>query len=328
MPAFLDNLLGAFQIGVILSSIIYGITWLQVYLYYTQHSSRDKVFLKCFVAVLIALDTVHLAFLCHGLYILSVTNFGNFVADLQAPWTLVIQSIVGVIVTTCIQQFYAIKIFQLSQRKNIRIPLAICMMSVAELGFGIAFAVRSLQIGTFSENSPTIPFGATSLALEVICGAFITAGMVYYIIQQRSGVARTNRVLNLVILYIVNSGALNLVFATLCLITYVKYPTTLIYAPFFFILIRLYPCSFMTILNSRVHIRSRLRGGQGQTIVTVTHERVTDGNPVTVSRLETDHNSNIDILAMARTKARRTAEKAVGSDEESLDGAELHPQPQ
>jgi hypothetical protein len=55
------------------------------------------------------------------------------------------------------------------------------------------------------------------------------------------------------------------VFATACLITvssviisrpltlidlrntqYAKYPNTLIYAPFFFILVRLYPCSFMT----------------------------------------------------------------------------------
>ncbi|KAH9963510.1 hypothetical protein BC827DRAFT_114803 [Russula dissimulans] len=82
----LDNLLGAFLIGVILSSIIYGISWLQVYLYYTQHSERDGSFLKSFVAVLLVLDSLHLTFLCHGLYIVSVTNFGDYVADLHAPW--------------------------------------------------------------------------------------------------------------------------------------------------------------------------------------------------------------------------------------------------
>jgi hypothetical protein len=31
-------------------SRFYGFTWLQVYLYYTQHSSRDRMFLKCFVS--------------------------------------------------------------------------------------------------------------------------------------------------------------------------------------------------------------------------------------------------------------------------------------
>jgi hypothetical protein len=66
MSAFLDGLLGALLIGVVLSSMwvvmnlftmsvtqfcrIYGITWLQVYLYYTQHSSKDRTFLKAFVS--------------------------------------------------------------------------------------------------------------------------------------------------------------------------------------------------------------------------------------------------------------------------------------
>jgi len=92
----LDNLLGVFLIGVILSSIIYGITWLQVYLYYTQHSSTDRIFLKGFVAALLALDSLHLTFLCHGLYIVSVANFGDFIADLHAPWTLVVRRSVSV----------------------------------------------------------------------------------------------------------------------------------------------------------------------------------------------------------------------------------------
>lgn len=325
MPAFLDNLLGALLVGVLLSSIVYGITWLQVYLYYTQHSSKDRPFLKCFVAILTALDTLHVALLCHGLYVASVTNFGNFLADLRAPWSIVAQVAIGVVVTTSIQQFYAFKIFQLSERKNIHLPLAICVISAAEFGSGIAFTVKSFQIGEFDKNAPSIPYGASSLALEVICGVFITSGMVYYILKQRSGIKRSNRVLNLVILYIINSGGLNLIFATACLITYVKYPKTLIYAPFFFLLIRLYPCSFMTILNSRVHLRSKLRGGEGRTLITITQERVTDRGPVTTSTPRTD--SNDDILAMVSGKnARRlTEEKAVGLDEAILFEAEDRP---
>ncbi|KAI0297491.1 hypothetical protein B0F90DRAFT_887747 [Multifurca ochricompacta] len=313
MSTFLDSLLGAFLIGVILSSIIYGITWLQVYLYYSQHCSRDGVFLKSFVAMLTVLDTVHLVLLCHGLYAAAVTNFGNYLANLHAPWTLVVQCIVGVAATTCIQQFYALRVYQLSQRKNIIIPIAISTISVTEFGFSVAFATRSLEIGSFAKNTPSLPYGVSTLALEVICGAFITVSMVYYILQQRSGIRRTNRVLKLVTLYIINSGALNLVFATTCLITYVHYPKTLIYAPFFFILIRLYPCSFMTILNSRVNVRSRLRG-EGPTIVTITHEQITDRSPLTSSK--PGHDSSGDAMAMAsKARERRTAEKAVGLDE-------------
>ena len=124
---------------------------------------------------------------------------------------------------------------------------------------------------------------------------------------------------------------------------YVKYPKTLIYAPFFFLLIRLYPCSFMTMyalryvtssrlifilgtrLNSRVHLRSKLRGGEGRTLITITQERVTDRGPVTTSTPRTD--SNDDILAMVSGKntKRLTEEKAVGLDEAILFEAEDRP---
>jgi hypothetical protein len=142
------------------------------------------------------------------------------------------------------------------------------------------------------------------------------------------------------------------VFATACLITvssgiisrpltlidhgntqYAKYPNTLIYAPFFFILVRLYPCSFMTMyayiylntpqilimvnsLNLRVHIHSRLRSGGGNTTITITREQVTHGDPLTTSRLHI--NPNEDVLAMttmSKQKRPGTMERAVGLDE-------------
>ncbi|KAH9043598.1 hypothetical protein EDB84DRAFT_1471810 [Lactarius hengduanensis] len=160
-------------------------------------------------------------------------------------------------------------------------------------------------MGSYLENARRL----SCLSLEVACGVFITVGMVYYVLQQRSGAKRTKRVVNLVILYIVNSGALNLVFASTCLITYVKFPTTLIYAPSFFVLVRLYVCSFITILNSRVNVRSRLR----RTVVTITHEQVVDGHPQ--STLKLGSHSSSEMLAMMRV-GEGTAEKAVGVDED------------
>lgn len=258
------------------------------------------------------LDSVHLAFLCHGLYIATVTNFGNLLADLHAPWTLVVQSIIGVAVTTCIQQFYAVRIYQLSQRKNIYIPLVISAISATEFGFAVAFTVKSFQMGSYLSNAPSVPYGATALSLEVAGGLFITVSMVYYVFKQRSGTKRSSRVANLVILYIVNSGALNLVFASTCLITYVMLPTTLIYAPSFFILVRLYVCSFITILNSRVHVRSRLRGDR-HTVVKITHEQVIDGHQHSSLKLES--HSSSEMLAMMRVNEAPTLEKAVEAGE-------------
>ncbi|KAF8148139.1 hypothetical protein K438DRAFT_1472977, partial [Mycena galopus ATCC 62051] len=82
----LDNSLGAWLIGLIVSSVLFGVTCLQVYLYFTRHCARDPVFLKTFVALLLALDAFNLALVSHGFYFLTVTNFGDYVVLGAAPW--------------------------------------------------------------------------------------------------------------------------------------------------------------------------------------------------------------------------------------------------
>ncbi|KAF8502938.1 hypothetical protein F5888DRAFT_1868366 [Russula emetica] len=260
-----------------LSSIIYGMTWLQVYLYYTQHSSKDSISLKIFVGVLIALDSLHLALLGHGLYIVLVTNFGNYLADRQAPWTLVVQSVIGVVISTCIQYFYAVRVFRF---RNIHSGIRIIQDFVS---------VSTPSFIVFSDASHTAIRKQRASARSNLCGQKLKKTNAYSMAER--------------------------VFAAACLITYVKYPNTLIYAPFFFILVRLYPCSFLTILNSRVHIRSRLRGCGGNTSITINQEQVTDGDPLATSRLHI--NPNEDVLAMINmTKQKRpgTVERTVVLD--------------
>jgi hypothetical protein len=60
--------------------------------------------------------------------------------------------------------------------------------------------------------------------------------------------AMTERVFATACLFTVSSGLISrpLTLIDLRNNQYSKYPNTLIYAPFFFILVRLYPCSFIT----------------------------------------------------------------------------------
>ncbi len=98
----------------------------------------------------------------------------------------------------------------------------------------------------------------------------------------------------------------------------------------------MYACSYVTAswltyilgtrLNSRVHLRSRLRGPEGRTLITVTRERVTDDSPLTTSKLATDSNDETLALVSGR-KAASTAEKAVGLDETIIFEAEARSHP-
>ncbi|KAH9068353.1 hypothetical protein EDB83DRAFT_2551315 [Lactarius deliciosus] len=261
MPALIpvDNVLGVFFIGVIFSSILYGVIWLQVYSYFSQHCKDDGIFLKCFVASLLILDTLQLALVVHGFYVAGITNFGDYSADLRPPWSLKIQTLLTVIVTCSVQQFYAWRIYHLSM-SQIYAPALIVVMSLAELGLEIVYLVRCFQYPYYDQAKVQIPNLIAGLSIQVACDLTITTSMIYYLLSQHETVVkRANLAITTVLaLYCINSGALTLVFAIIGLATFVRFTHTLIFAPFFFILVRLYPCAFMAILNSRSNLRTSL----------------------------------------------------------------------
>ncbi|KAH9060073.1 hypothetical protein EDB87DRAFT_662164 [Lactarius vividus] len=121
-------------------------------------------------------------------------------------------------------------------------------------------------------------FCIAASSCNVFCDVLITFGMVYTLLNNRTQVRRTNNVLNHLAIYAINCGTLNLVFAISCVILLAKYPNALLYAPPFFILNRLYFCAFMSVLNSRDHLRETLDGQEG--IITFSQLKERTGTPV------------------------------------------------
>ncbi|KAH9016371.1 hypothetical protein EDB83DRAFT_2438924, partial [Lactarius deliciosus] len=89
MPALIpvDHIHGALLVATVLSSIIYGVTWSQVYSYYNSHSSRDRWPLRSFVAFLMLVDSANLVFLIYATYQLVITDFGDYEFSKFTPWS-------------------------------------------------------------------------------------------------------------------------------------------------------------------------------------------------------------------------------------------------
>ncbi|KIM76785.1 hypothetical protein PILCRDRAFT_636995 [Piloderma croceum F 1598] len=77
----IDNALGALFLGNIAAAILYGVTCVQMSIYF-QNYSDDKLMLK--VVFLWMCDTVHLALITHSTYFYAVKTFTN-PAALQHP---------------------------------------------------------------------------------------------------------------------------------------------------------------------------------------------------------------------------------------------------
>jgi hypothetical protein len=73
-------------------------------------------------------------------------------------------------------------------------------------------------------------------------------------------------------------------------------------------------------LNSRVHIRSRLRSGGENMTITITQEQVIDVAPLSTSRLHLNSNEGvIGLMSMTKQKRPGSVEGVVGLDESMAD---------
>ncbi|KAI9440951.1 hypothetical protein H4582DRAFT_2074738 [Lactarius indigo] len=284
MPALfpVDNTLGMLFIGTVLSSIIYGVTWLQVYSYFNSHSSQDRWPLKSFVTFMTLVDTVNLVFCIYLTYRFGVTNFGDYRFTGSHPWSQPAIIFSYLVLEVSVQHFYVYRIYHLGGGSPY-LPAGISVVSLTEFSLGIVYTA---EIVKHTHNSNPNDFEAclllefyfASLSCKVLGAVLITVGMVYHLLSNRTQVRRTNNVLNLLAVYSINCGTLDLVFSVICLALFAKYRNTLIYIPSLFIVFRLNFCGFMAILNSRDHLRKTLNGPG--VVATFTQLKVQPGTTV------------------------------------------------
>ncbi|KAJ7882331.1 hypothetical protein B0H13DRAFT_2278353 [Mycena leptocephala] len=232
----LHDFLGAWLIGLILSSVLFGVTCLQVYRYFTKHSARDSIFLKNFVALLCALDTLNLALVSHSYYSATVINFGDYVKLQTPPWSLLIQMDVGAILSTLVQLFYAFRIYIISN-KSLVFPVIIAVCAFANLGMAVTTIQEGFQVKVYQAMTD-IPYYTSTLSIEAVCDILVAGAMSYHLLRSKTGIKQTRKAINLLVAYSLNSGALAMVFAICDLGLFVASPSTLVHEVFYLVLVR------------------------------------------------------------------------------------------
>lgn len=135
---------------------------------------------------------------------------------------------------------------------------------IAALGF-VKFALgimySAVGIGkhvVFSDTRTLEVYSVGGLSADIACDVVITGAMCFLLDHKRTAYERTNRIITTLKIYVLQSCLLTTVCATASLALWIALPHTLAYAPFYFLLIRLYLLSFLSILNSRDHLRTTI----------------------------------------------------------------------
>jgi len=231
-------------LGVIFSSLLYGIILTQTYKYY-QRFKGDPLSAKLLVLAVFILNTASLFFVGHAAWYYLVTT-GEF---LMSIWSLNVELALSMVVSGLSETFLAIQVYRLSGKKWLTAILL--TLAFVHFGSGEVAAIKLLLLKKSaritSEKVPSI----LRLASAAICDTAIASALSYFLHRKRTGFKRNDEIINYLILFSINSGLLTSVTSIASLITYIAAPRTWVYTALCFLMSRLYATTFLCSLNSR-----------------------------------------------------------------------------
>ncbi|KAI0764652.1 hypothetical protein C8Q74DRAFT_1283139 [Fomes fomentarius] len=266
-------------IGSTIGTILYGITVLQTYVYFRRYWG-DKTWIKSLVAVLFILDTTLTVLILQGAYTW-------FVVDFRAPTSRFMENLVefpvhhgiSLVINCATQCFFGQKLWYFGGSVNRYLVGAIFLLSIAALSTGqgkilltrkahdlylrslhqalTAFLLLNLDsIYVVADRRVGILSGV-NISLSVACDILITSGLCFYLRDGRStGLTRTRRLIDRLMLYVVQRGILTAVCQTSHMILTLASPNhyySLIPA---YIEAKLYFNSLLASLNVRDSLRN------------------------------------------------------------------------
>ncbi|KAJ3756315.1 hypothetical protein EV360DRAFT_85072 [Lentinula raphanica] len=264
----IDNSLGALFIGLIIASVLNGVTYSQAWFYFSAQNREhaDPLWLKATasiqtrVVVVVFIDLLHQLFTSQWIYYYCVTNFANEAALNTIPWSYYGMGVPMGVNTIIVQTFYIWRVWKLS--KNLILPAALWSVCLAQFGLLIYYVYRVSGLTSAAEFSTVLgPYAIATNGTGTAADILIAIAMVYLLQQARTSIKRTNNVLRTVTIFTVTTGTLTGLCAIFVLATAAAYPGTNIEVLFYFILARLYSNSFLATLNVRDHMRNRGHSG-------------------------------------------------------------------
>ncbi|KAF8908479.1 hypothetical protein CPB85DRAFT_782477 [Mucidula mucida] len=232
--------LGMTLLGVVFSSILYGISLSQTYTYYKRFPN-DSWKVKLMVVLVNVLDTASMVLVSHASWYYLVTTGPAG----RSIWSLNVELCLSMVISALTESFLAYQVWLLSDRKSF---LTMCLGLLALVHFisGEISAGEFLSLRNFAKfGSVKIP-SILRLSSAAVCDTSLAISLCYFLHQKRTGYKQTDEIIDHLILYTLNSGLINCVTSIFCLITYIVIPRTWVYLALCFLISRLYANTFLS----------------------------------------------------------------------------------
>ncbi|KAF9561804.1 hypothetical protein CPC08DRAFT_817511 [Agrocybe pediades] len=142
-----NTVIGPFFVGFTFSLVLLGISATQ-WLYYHSHYSRDKLWLKLFVAALFVVNTFSSTMNVVYIYRKVIIFFGSEVELPKAEWYIAIEPALATVIILSCQCFFAKRVYGLTN--NWLYSVLIVITGVASAAGGILDTQRLIQMKNFN----------------------------------------------------------------------------------------------------------------------------------------------------------------------------------
>ncbi|PPQ73328.1 hypothetical protein CVT24_012298 [Panaeolus cyanescens] len=299
-----NGTLGATTIGIILSSILYGVAVVQTYTYYVNFVD-DHWWLKSLVAIVMLSDTAHMACIVHALYTLNITHYGDPSAVLLPPNTFFVAAVFSSFIALCVQGFFAYRIKRFSKRWTMAV---ICLLLVIlRLIFSIIVTIKGFEMTSMIEFVRDSKSALTvMLTVSVGCDAFIAGSMCFYLGRQRNKFNKhTTKTIDKIIAWTLETGFANSIAGIVMLVFFIQFPNKFLWVSAFVLVSRIFANSLLASLNARTILRSGKFDGLQATSSTFSRANARSGVAMHVemtTQKETARDGDFDYIAQSDHK--------------------------
>jgi len=322
VPVTLGNTIGAAFLGTVFAAVLFGVTNLQVYLYF-QNYPQDWRIQKISVFSLWILDIIHLSLTIAAVYHYLIDSFGSMAALQLVVWSFKLQIAVNVIIVLLVQTLYAVRVWKLGRHYQRIWPILVAIIVGSGYAIGIVLAVKTYGINSFAELNEMSWVVYASFSSSTIIDVVIATAMCFYLIRSRSGFAGTNNKIVVIIRMTLISGFMTSACSLAALIAYAAMPDNLVFLGIEFLLTKLYINSFLAMLNARQSVRDRdTSPGNSLSITKIMNIRTTTTSHVATSSgpFDTDDNKNAMHLTPLGEYVRRDYDSSSNLEETKRSG--------
>jgi len=263
---------------------------------------------------MVFLMTVHICTYFAWVYWAFILSFGSFPNIDIMPRTAVTQLLAVYLNAFMSQLFFAWRIWRLSQR-NMCLTGIVLTLACLQLGAGIAQTVLSAELGRFSRLASTEKVTTIQSAATAACDLSITLILIFLFNTSRTGLKRTDTLLNKLIVYSLTRGVLTTLAAFFNMLFFVLFPDKFIFMLPLLPSGQLYLISVTTTLISRHSLSSESsrRGQSSGNSTTFPLSTIPGGQPVggvhsvlawgpvdeTTGETTIDHSHKKDVIGVA-----------------------------